>query len=113
MEPCIVTTSWDDGSKLDLRLAELLEKHGVKGTFYVPRSYLDEPLQGSDIVALDEEFEIGAHTLHHVALTTIPPEEAKREIDSSKVYLEELLVFQLMLTETKLLEWHCRQENSI
>ena len=30
-----------------------------------------------------------------------------------EIYLEGLLVFQLMLTETKLLEWHYRQENSI
>ena len=30
-----------------------------------------------------------------------------------EIYLEELLVFQLMLMGIKLLEWHYRQENSI
>lgn len=29
----IVTTSWDDGHKLDLKLAKLLEKHEIRGTF--------------------------------------------------------------------------------
>ena len=91
MNKLIVTTSWDDGCKLDLRLAELLGKYGVKGTFYVPRFYLDDPLQESDIVALAERFEIGAHTLNHAVLTTLSFQDAKQEIKGSKVYLEELL----------------------
>jgi hypothetical protein len=31
-----ITTSWDDGHPSDLRVAELLIKHGLRGTFYVP-----------------------------------------------------------------------------
>ena len=31
----IVTTSWDDGNKLDLKLAALLDKYGLVGTFYI------------------------------------------------------------------------------
>ena len=31
----IVTTSWDDGHKLDLKLAKLLKKYGVPATFYI------------------------------------------------------------------------------
>ena len=38
MSKLIVTTSWDDGSRLDLKLAELLEKYGISGTFYVPKT---------------------------------------------------------------------------
>jgi len=30
-----VTTSWDDGHELDLRLASELAAHGMAGTFYV------------------------------------------------------------------------------
>jgi hypothetical protein len=30
-----VTTSWDDGHKLDMKLAVLLKKYGIKGTFYI------------------------------------------------------------------------------
>jgi peptidoglycan/xylan/chitin deacetylase (PgdA/CDA1 family) len=91
MSGLIVTTSYDDGSELDLKLAELLDKYGIKGTFYIPKSYLDNPLQREDIIAIDQKFEIGAHTLNHVDLTAISLEEAKKEIVGSKTYLEDLL----------------------
>ena len=91
MKQCIVTTSWDDGSKLDLKLAELLDKHDVKGTFYIPWSYLDNPLKRQDIAELDKRFEIGAHTLNHIPLTSLNPQGMKQEIEESKVYLEEIL----------------------
>ena len=31
-----ITTSWDDGHPLDLRVAELLSEYHLQGTFYVP-----------------------------------------------------------------------------
>lgn len=34
----VVTSSWDDGHPLDLRVADLLARCGVKGTYYVPGS---------------------------------------------------------------------------
>ena len=34
----LITTSWDDGHPLDLRLAELLHKYDVPATFYIPVS---------------------------------------------------------------------------
>jgi len=87
----IVTTSWDDGTVTDIRLAELLEKYGIKGTFYIPKSYPDNLLPKEDIVALGKEFEIGAHSVTQPYLTKITPVEAKREIEESKTYLEDLL----------------------
>ncbi len=86
----IVTTSWDDGTITDLKLAELLEKYGITGTFYVSKS-IDSPLQDRDIVAIDKKFEIGSHTLSHPDLTKVSLSEAKKEIGSSKTYLEDLL----------------------
>ena len=91
MSKLIVTTSWDDGSVFDLKIAELLTKYGVKGTFYIPKSLLAHSLKRQDLVAIDEYFEIGAHTLNHVNLTNVSPSEAKREIEGSKAYLEDLL----------------------
>jgi len=86
----IVTTSWDDGTTTDLKLAELLEKYGLKGTFYVSQS-IDITLQKQDIVALDRKFEISAHSISHPDLTKISPSEAKKEIDDSKTYLEDIV----------------------
>jgi peptidoglycan/xylan/chitin deacetylase (PgdA/CDA1 family) len=87
----IVTTSWDDGSILDLKVAELLDKYGLKGTFYLPRSLFAHPLGKSDVITLDRRFEVGAHTLNHVDLTRLPLNEANEEIAGSKGYLEDLL----------------------
>jgi len=36
--PTYITTSWDDGHPMDLRVAALLAKYGIAGTFYVPAS---------------------------------------------------------------------------
>lgn len=87
----VVTTSWDDGSILDAKLAELLEKHSVKGTFYIPRYFLGDALLKRDLLAIDQRFEIGAHTVHHVDLTRVPLVEARREVEDSKMYLEDVL----------------------
>jgi peptidoglycan/xylan/chitin deacetylase (PgdA/CDA1 family) len=91
MNKLIVTTSWDDGSKFDLKTADLLRKYGLTGTFYVPRFYLDNPLTEKEVIALDKHFEIGSHTLNHAELTNIPLSEVKKEIQGSKDYLEDLL----------------------
>jgi len=91
MAKLIVTTSWDDGSILDLKLGELLTKYGIKGTFYIPRfSKRITPMQKIDLLELAAKHEIGAHTINHAHLTLIPQSEAKTEIEDSKFYLEDI-----------------------
>jgi peptidoglycan/xylan/chitin deacetylase (PgdA/CDA1 family) len=87
----IVTTSWDDGHKLDLKLAKLLEKYNIKGTFYVSPFYLKDRLTEKEIKELSEYHEIGAHTFTHRDLTSISINEAEKEIRDSKIYLERVL----------------------
>lgn len=91
MSKLIVTTSWDDGSKSDLKLAELLDKYGIKGTFYIPKTYLDNSLEKDDLRALDKMHEVGAHTLSHVDLTKASLLQAKEETEGIKAYLEDIL----------------------
>ncbi len=90
MSRLIVTTSWDDGTLTDLKLGELLEKYGVKGTFYVTKYWRNDPLSKKDILDLYRKFEIGAHTISHPDLTNISLSEAVMEIKHSKTYLEDL-----------------------
>jgi glycosyltransferase involved in cell wall biosynthesis/peptidoglycan/xylan/chitin deacetylase (PgdA/CDA1 family) len=85
-----ITTSWDDGHPLDLRIAELLAKHGLRGTFYVPLENTRSTLSAVQIRDLSSAFEIGAHTLHHLVLTTLPSDRARAEIVQSKARLEEI-----------------------
>ena len=91
MNKLIVTTSWDDGTVTDLKLAELLSKYELKGTFYVTKQYSRTTLKPHEIQSLSQEFEIGSHTLTHPILTNIPIEKAENEIKSSKIYLEDVL----------------------
>lgn len=83
-----ITTSWDDGHPLDLRVAELLTKHGLRGTFYVPMTAESETMTTDQLRQLSLAFEIGAHTLHHHVLTSGTEQEAWREIVGSKSWLE-------------------------
>lgn len=91
MEKIIVTTSWDDGNKLDMKLACLLDKYNIKGTFYPSPKHKRFSLSQEDLKQLAKIQEIGAHTMSHPHLTAIDILEAKKEIISSKKYLEELL----------------------
>jgi peptidoglycan/xylan/chitin deacetylase (PgdA/CDA1 family) len=88
-----VTTSWDDGHVLDFAVANLLDRYGLPGTFYIaPRNRELPPaerLADRDISALGERFEIGGHTLRHRRLSTISDREAREEIVAGKEYLEE------------------------
>jgi peptidoglycan-N-acetylglucosamine deacetylase len=83
-----ITTSWDDGHPLDLRVAEMLMKHGLKGTFYVPRTAPTETMTEGQIRDVSGSFEIGAHTLDHVVLTRTTEHRARREIMDSKSWIE-------------------------
>jgi peptidoglycan-N-acetylglucosamine deacetylase len=92
MNTVIVTTSWDDGHKLDLKLARLLKKYGITATFYISpkdREFVsDDLLDIKEIKDLSNEFEIGAHTMTHPLLTHINSDNARQEIVDSKAWLE-------------------------
>lgn len=93
-----VTTSWDDGHPSDLRVADLLEKHRLSGTFYVPcmNSEGRPVMRAGEIVRLGARFEIGGHTRTHIVLTKLPASEAAREIVGNKARLEDVLGREVM-----------------
>ena len=84
-----ITTSWDDGHPLDLRVAGLLARHGLPGTFYVPRVAENGTMDLAQIWELSRAFEIGAHTLDHVNLTRVSEHQAWQQIVGSKSWLED------------------------
>ena len=94
MKQIRVTTSWDDGHVLDMRLAALLKKYGVKGTFYIaPMNREIAPenrLTDEQVSELSRDFEIGAHTMTHPRLPQTEDAAARGEIADSKVYLEKV-----------------------
>ena len=88
----IVTTSWDDGHPLDLRLAELLSDYGVRGTFYfAPRSREREVLELADLRRLAGQFEIGGHTLTHPDLRALDQRNLDDEVAGGKRAVEDAI----------------------
>jgi len=92
----VVTTSWDDGHCLDVRLAELLKKYQLRGTFYIaPQDWEIEPRQRlnlQQLLNLSRDFEIGGHTLtHQNNLTLLNDRELRQEIVQGKKNLEQII----------------------
>ncbi len=88
--PIYITTSWDDGHPLDLRLAELLHKYGLPATFYIPLENQLPVLTQSQVRELSGKFEVGAHTVHHCDLLTMPDHVTRMEITDCKNELEQI-----------------------
>jgi peptidoglycan/xylan/chitin deacetylase (PgdA/CDA1 family) len=85
------TTSWDDGSKFDMKIANMLLDYGYKGTFYIPVNYEKRTLGDSQIKKISRNFEIGSHGFSHRILTKLNEEESKKELFFSKTALEKLV----------------------
>ena len=88
----IITTSWDDGFALDIRIAELLEKYKLSGTFYVPiKNPQREVMNSRMLVEISKKHEIGGHTVNHTFLNTVSRVVAKYEVAAGKAMLEDKL----------------------
>jgi peptidoglycan-N-acetylglucosamine deacetylase len=90
--PRIVTTSWDDGDPMDLRVAEFLRARKLPGTFYVPiTGYRGRPTMNSaDLRSLTSEgFEVGGHGFSHHSLSRLAGDELARDVGTCKKVLED------------------------
>jgi peptidoglycan/xylan/chitin deacetylase (PgdA/CDA1 family) len=88
----VITTSWDDGHPCDLRLADLLDRHGMAATFYMPVRNPERPvLTASEIRSLAARFEIGAHTLNHRRLAGLATATMRTEIVAGREALEDMV----------------------
>lgn len=85
--------SVDDGHPLDLRMAALLERHGLRATFYLPLENCEglPVLNPAAMRELASGFEIGSHTRSHRFLTTLDASGSWREIGEGKQLLEDCL----------------------
>jgi peptidoglycan-N-acetylglucosamine deacetylase len=91
MYPC-VTTSWDDGHPLDFKIAELLSKYNLKGTFYIPKTNIEnEVMDENAIVRLGSSFEIGGHTLNHLSVNQVSQQVWEEQVTTGYNWLANLL----------------------
>jgi len=104
----IVVTSWDDGRATDMKMARLLEKHGLKGTFYVSSGEtrelskltfgregqydaadLGRRLTAPEVRRLSQIHEVGCHGHSHTRLNDLDEEQMCNDILQSKRWLEQ------------------------
>ena len=87
------TCSMDDGHPSDLKMAGLLSKHGLNGTFFVPIKNREGPavMSHAEIRDLSRQFEIGSHTYDHCFLKSVDLTEAHYQITEGQKQLEDLL----------------------
>lgn len=80
--------SFDDGSRHDLRTAELLEQRGFRATFFVPSNC---ELAPHEIKRLAERHAIGGHTVSHPQdLKLLSDGELDYQIGANRAWLQEL-----------------------
>lgn len=79
----IVSITIDDGLEDAMTAAEILDRHGMRGTFYINSGTTDTPghLTRDQVIQLvDQGHEIGGHSVLHPDLTTVSVDEARREV---------------------------------
>ncbi len=89
----IFTCSIDDGHPSDMRMAELLNKHSLNGTFYIPIKNCEgwPVMPPSDIRQLAQQFEVGSHTFDHRFLSSVSLAESHFQVIEGKKRLEDVL----------------------
>jgi len=93
-----IYTSWDDGSKFDIKIAELLQKYELPGIFFI--STMLNELSNKTIRKFSNEFEIGGHSVNHFQdMKKLNRDEIQYEIIENKEWLEDLC--------QKKINWFC------
>jgi peptidoglycan-N-acetylglucosamine deacetylase len=88
-----ILTSWDDGSKYDIRLAALLRKYNLPAVFFIPTCH---ELSEYDLHHLASKFELGGHTTTHPEdLKLLTRSEQYDDIKANKDYLEQYTKYNL------------------
>lgn len=99
-----IAQCWDDGVSDDIRVIEILRRHGAKASFNLNYGTHRETrgtgwkykgtkdvwkLALPELVQVYDGFLVGNHSLNHPDLTKIPVAEAEREIREGKDALEQ------------------------
>ncbi len=96
----VLTLSYDDAVIQDMKLVEILNKNGIKGTFNINSALVKDDdyvypenmwgrMKKSDVLKIYDGHEVAVHALTHTDLTTVPPSRATYEVIEDKRKLEE------------------------
>ena len=90
-----VTFSYDDGVKFDIRLSEIFNKYGMKGTFNINSDRFERDMTKFTTLEeikehiLDRGHEVAVHGEHHIAPGVARPVDAVRDVLNCREFLEE------------------------
>lgn len=105
-----ITFSFDDGVTQDIRLIEILNKYGLKGTFNINSSLLGlegnlerngrnithNKIRACDVRKIYEGHEIAAHTLTHPNLTKLDEETIAHQVETDRYILSQLAGYEIV-----------------
>jgi hypothetical protein len=88
-----LTMSYDDGQVFDIRLVELFDKHGIRGTFHLNSGRLDTQgfISSEEVKTKFKNHEISAHSTTHPFLDKIPAPFVVEEMVEDRKNLEQLV----------------------
>lgn len=106
----ILTFSYDDGTKQDIRLAALFHKYGMKATFNLNSGLFGrekelircgvpvrwDQVQAADVKHIYDGHEVAAHTLTHPDLTKKSDSEIIEQVESDRLTLSELCNYEVV-----------------
>lgn len=90
-----LTMSYDDGREQDIRLVEIFDKYGIRGTFNLNYGLLDAEQYGAHVPRerirdLYQNHEVATHCLTHPTIARCPLVEVAEEILEDRKGLEKL-----------------------
>ena len=105
-----VTFSFDDGVTQDIRLIEILNKYGLKGTFNLNSGLFGLPnelnrngikvnhtkVKASEVKSIYEGHEIAVHTLTHPTLVGLDEETVIRQVEEDRKALEAICGYPIV-----------------
>lgn len=91
--PKALTMSYDDYQKHDIRLAEIFDQYGIKGTFHLNSAMINAPgfLTPADVKQSLRNHEVSAHSVTHPHLERLPLPMVIEELFEDRKRLEKLV----------------------
>ena len=86
----VISLTFDDANANQMAAVSTLAQYGVAGTFYVNSGFINAPgyLTQADLTRMKAAGnEIGGHSVGHPDLTTLPADEAKRQVCNDRATL--------------------------
>ena len=105
-----ITFSYDDGVTQDLRVIEMFNRYGLKGTFNLNSggfggrfsNYIEgnlvyrDKVFAHDVRAIYEGHEVASHTLNHPDLTKLSEEDIVYQIEEDRKRLSDLVGYDIV-----------------